>query len=483
MTFSVSSGVLLASVLGAVLWKRGGSPQPIPIFLTCSASEAPGISNKFPSWPFNGEWFLPLSGSGDRSWFPYVRGLGLRLWLDPPHVAPPEKGEIAMSFTLPAGVRPLRLVAWTVVRSYRCSRVGSHQKFELRGCTFTTNCRRWDVCLSRFRRCARHVLDGRKFVRRFQSSERWRRCNSTCLLELSGYSFRQHHDSSSRGWRSRVCGRRTRAVLDCRASALGALSVCRCRARRKDGDFAWNSANHWDFRWRSCRSTRDLESRESRSRAPRGGRGHSSAPRAEPAASIQLHMSEELRSIGSRINSTGTANSRATSHNTEFNVLGCSQDIATRCGPHKRCDSQVWGRGPGPSQRQQGSCRFRSAEHSPESAPLGLESSLSSLAMVLGVQEAAGSSRSRSRVQPRGHFRRWRGGVRLAHRRRAGTRWPWRSRRAPCREDRDVVAYHSDKRDPPRSDHPIPREESQGRNASLGWRGLVVPTLCGESFF
>ena len=44
----------MASVLGAVLWNRGGSPQAIPISLTCSANEAPGIASDLPSWPFIG---------------------------------------------------------------------------------------------------------------------------------------------------------------------------------------------------------------------------------------------------------------------------------------------------------------------------------------------------------------------------------------------------------------------------------------------
>ena len=110
------------------------------------------------------------------------------------------------------------------------------------------------------------------------------------------------------------------------------LSV-RWRARkRKDGDSAWNSANHWDFRARSaiCRSTGDIVSRAT----PRGGRGRTSAQCGvsglDPASDIgrvaQLRVSNH---------STGAANSRATSHNTEFNVLGCSSDIAARCGPHR----------------------------------------------------------------------------------------------------------------------------------------------------
>ena len=50
-TSSAGSGVLLASVLGAVLWSRGGSPQPIPISLTCSVGETPAGPSEVPSWP------------------------------------------------------------------------------------------------------------------------------------------------------------------------------------------------------------------------------------------------------------------------------------------------------------------------------------------------------------------------------------------------------------------------------------------------
>ena len=54
-----------------------------------------------------------------------------------------------------------------------------------------------------------------------------------CFLELSWQLFDSITTLPLEILRSRVCGRRTRPLLDCRASAFGALSPWRCRARRE----------------------------------------------------------------------------------------------------------------------------------------------------------------------------------------------------------------------------------------------------------
>ena len=120
-------------------------------------------------------------------------------------------------------------------------------------------------------------------------------------------------------------------------------------------------------------------------------RGRSST--CEAAASIQLQILEESNG------STGAANSRATSHITEFNVLGRSSDVAARCRPHRGIEathkSGNWVFGS--SQRQQASCRFWSAcspspKHSPAICPAGSWKQSESSCDGSRVQERAGST-------------------------------------------------------------------------------------------
>ena len=66
-----------------------------------------------------------------------------------------------------------------------------------------------------------------------------------------------------------------------------------------------------------------------------------------------------------------------------------------------------------------------------------------------------------------------------SHRRRAGTRWLWRARRASHRGGN--ARTFSDEGGSPASDHPVSRKVSQNRTAGLGRRGLVIPAVCGES--
>ena len=202
----------------------------------------------------------------------------------------------------------------------------------------------------------------------------------------------------------------------------------------------------WGFRWWSaiCRSTRDIESGESRLRASELGCDCTRRTRSFLSTAREVSGLDPASDIGRvaqfRVSnhSIGAANSRATSHNTEFNVLGRSSDVAARCGPG-----------------------IQPTSAGPTFCPTGSGKQSESSCDGPRVQEAAGSSGSRSRIQPRGHFRRQRGGVRLAHRRRARTRWPWRSRRALCWRDRDVVSSHSDERAIRKSSSNLTRRESR----------------------
>ena len=147
-----------------------------PVYWEQSCGIVVRLINRFlslcdlPSWPFIEGGFCLGVAAGFAVCFLACAALGCASCWTSHYVAPSEKAEIAWSFTLPTGVWPLRLIecqihgvrqyrkiSWlevfiagrTVVRSYRCSRVGSHRKFELCWCTVTTNCRRWNVRLSR----------------------------------------------------------------------------------------------------------------------------------------------------------------------------------------------------------------------------------------------------------------------------------------------------------------------------------------------
>ena len=134
-------------------------------------------------------------------------------------------------------------------------------------------------------------------------------------------AFRQQHDSSSRVWRSWVCGRRTRPFLDCHESAFGALSQ-------------WCDAEKEDERMETPRGTlpivgtpgggalsaipRDIESRESRSRVSELGCDSTRRTRSY----LSLDQASDIGRVAQlwvSNHSTGAANSRA--------------HIAARCGP------------------------------------------------------------------------------------------------------------------------------------------------------
>ena len=247
-------------------------------------------------------------------------------------------------------------------------------------------------------------------------------------------------------------------------AALGALSHWRCRARRrKDGGSAWNSANHWDFKWRSaiCPSTRDIESRESRSRASELGCDSMRRTRSFLSTTRAVSDLDPVSGLESeRWSSKQSCN--------QPQHVGGSSDIAAR-------DAIVEARrlpGLGTRSRNPANVTRRAAvsgvravprpSTAPQFAPPGLESNLGRVAMAL-----------ESRKEP---------GRRLDNRQRAGARWPWRSMRAPCRGDRDVVAYHSDERET----HPeviIHHHEKRVKEemrvlAGEAWSALVKTAFC-----
>ena len=90
-------GVPLASVLGPMLWNRSVSPQPIPVSLTCSASETPGIPSDLPWWPFIGCDFCLGVAVGFAVGFLACAALCCASCWISLHVAPSEKGDLAMA--------------------------------------------------------------------------------------------------------------------------------------------------------------------------------------------------------------------------------------------------------------------------------------------------------------------------------------------------------------------------------------------------
>ena len=189
---------------------------------------------------------------------------------------------------------------------------------------------------------------------------------------------------------------------------------------------------------------------------PRGGRGRFPSTARGVSGLDPAPDTGRVAKLRVSNHSIGAANSRATSHNTEFNVLGRSSDVGARCGPHRGSEAT---RRSGNRDRDPANVSRRAAVSGvgavpcqstvPQSAPPGLESSLGRLAMALESRKEPG----RREAEP---------GFNLEDtfaasveefdsliadvQGLAGLGGPGGHRAGG---DRDVVAYHSDERDPP----------------------------------
>ena len=184
---------------------------------------------------------------------------------------------------------------------------------------------------------------------------------------------------------------------------------------------------------------------------------------------------------------TGAANRAAASYDSQSNVRKCSSYFVARDRSHRGGETPcgIGMRLRGSSHSHQPSHRHlcassASAEHGGSRRAAGTGWQLEPPRDVARAQTRAELATGQKGLAARGHLRRQRGGVRLSHRRRAGIRWPWRSKRTSHWRVGNVRSNFSVEGDSPGSNHPIAREAGQVRNVSLGRRDLLTTVRwCG----
>ena len=284
------------------------------------------FQENFLGGPLLGEVVISAwSGSGTCIWFPLRTSCAplVGIFTASLHL---RKVDIARSFALSTSVQPLRFAvghvnvrslafkSWqrnfmagrSVVRTYWCSRVGSHLKFELCGCTVTTYCRWWNVCWFKRRRCTGYVRDCWELSEDF-NPENGEGGSQVCIfalgnLETASRLFRWTMEIS--GWRmtdeahSGLPYKRFWCAL---SVALRSQEDERVETPRGTLPTMGTTGGGVPVVLQGTTSRENPGRRQPSSGAvPRVERGRSSAWRVRSAASIQPQVPEEFRSLGSR---------------------------------------------------------------------------------------------------------------------------------------------------------------------------------------